>query len=47
MLKETGHDLSQDLMQNSRHRARFKPSETPVDFWEMDFIDERDADQKR
>jgi DNA repair protein endonuclease SAE2/CtIP C-terminus len=26
-----------------RHRARFAQSETPVDFWELDFIDERDA----
>jgi DNA repair protein endonuclease SAE2/CtIP C-terminus len=26
-----------------RHRARFAQSETPDDFWELDFIDERDA----
>ena len=24
-----------------RHRARFAPSSTPTDFWELDFIDER------
>jgi hypothetical protein len=28
-------------LQNSRHRARFTPPETPVDFWEIDFIDEQ------
>ncbi len=27
----------------SRHRARYSPPQTPVDFWELDFIDERKA----
>jgi hypothetical protein len=47
MLKETGHEFSQDPLENSRHRSRFQPSETPVDFWELDFIDERDAARKK
>lgn len=46
-LKATGHDVAysqgQGAVQYSRHRARHSPSETPVDFWELDFIDERDA----
>ena len=29
------------VLQHSRHRARFTPPETPVDFWELDFIDEK------
>jgi hypothetical protein len=46
-LKDTGHEFSQDPLQFSRHRSRFEPTETPVDFWELDFIDERNADLER
>ena len=46
-LKVTGHEFSQDPIHFSRHRSRFAPSETPVDFWELDFIDERDAERQR
>lgn len=42
MLKDTGHDFSQDPIKNSRHRSRFPDPETPIDFWEMSFIDERE-----
>jgi hypothetical protein len=38
-----------ELLQHSRHRAQFSPSETPQDFWVVDFIDEiekeREAEQ--
>jgi hypothetical protein len=48
MLQSTGHNLSQDPLQNSRHRSRFATSETPQDFWELDFIDElRDEERKK
>lgn len=36
-----------ELMCASRHRHRFTPPETPEDFWELSFIDERDARLKR
>ncbi|GAX21035.1 hypothetical protein FisN_1Lh293 [Fistulifera solaris] len=44
-LKNTGHDFSQDPLSFSRHRSRFQPHESPVDFWEMSFVDERKARQ--
>ena len=28
---------------HGRHRARYQPNETPTDFWELDFLDEREA----
>lgn len=45
-LRKSGHEFSQSeppnqYLQHSRHRARFTPPETPVDFWEIDFIDEK------
>ena len=42
-LHRSGHDFSQDvgLMEYSRHRAQFTPPETPADFWEIDFTDEK------
>jgi hypothetical protein len=44
-LRRSGHEFSQDFgeMEHSRHRARFTPPETPADFWEIDFIDEKRA----
>ena len=48
MLKDTGHEFSQEpLQQFGRHRARFAPSETPADFWELDFIDELNAEREK
>ena len=44
-LKRTGHEFSQDPLAFSRHRSRFQPHESPVDFWEMSFVDERKARQ--
>ncbi|GAX12360.1 hypothetical protein FisN_1Hh293 [Fistulifera solaris] len=44
-LKNTGHEFSQDPLSFSRHRSRFQPHESPVDFWEMSFVDERKARQ--
>lgn len=45
-LRATGHDIDQlkpqQQLQFSRHRAKHRPTETPVDFWELDFADERD-----
>ena len=43
VLRRSGDNLvnSQNTIQFSRHRARFTPPETPADFWELDFIDER------
>jgi hypothetical protein len=35
------------LLCNSRHRARFTPPQTPDDFWELSFIDERDAKRRK
>ena len=35
------------LLCNSRHRARFTPPQTPEDFWELSFVDERDAKRRR
>ena len=32
-----------ETMCASRHRHRFTPPDTPPDFWELSFIDERDA----
>lgn len=46
-LKKTGHEFSQDPVAFSRHRSRFRPPETPEDFWEMSFVDERKARQLR
>jgi DNA repair protein endonuclease SAE2/CtIP C-terminus len=50
-LRKTGHDVAEfndssndaAVQQFGRHKARFANSETPVDFWELDFIDERPA----
>jgi hypothetical protein len=36
-----GSSNNNPYLQHSRHRARFTPPETPVDFWELDFIDEK------
>lgn len=48
ILRETGHDLSQDPMEAfGRHRAQYAPPETPADFWELDFIDERKEEQQK
>ena len=33
-------DREKLIQQNSRHRARDSPPQTPVDFWEMSFVDE-------
>ena len=45
VLRKTGHEVPEDVenptAQFGRHRARFAPSETPVDFWELDFVDEQ------
>lgn len=48
ILREQGHDLSQtnEPLQYSRHRASFTPPETPADFWELDFIDEKRQREK-
>eukprot|EP00977_Amphora_coffeiformis_P020625 scaffold8374_cov175-Amphora_coffeaeformis.AAC.64 len=48
-MRRNGHEFSQDvgLMEHSRHRARFAPSETPADFWELDFLDEKRNANKR
>jgi DNA repair protein endonuclease SAE2/CtIP C-terminus len=37
------NDIRDGNVSFGRHRARFAQTETPVDFWELDFIDERDA----
>jgi hypothetical protein len=50
-LRKTGHDVAEfndtsndtAVQQFGRHKARFVDTETPVDFWELDFIDERPA----
>jgi hypothetical protein len=36
-----GSSNNNPYLQHSRHRARFTPPETPADFWELDFIDEK------
>ncbi len=36
-----------ELMCASRHRHRFTPPDTPPDFWELSFVDERDARQQQ
>lgn len=36
-----GSSNNDPYLQHSRHRARFTPPETPADFWELDFIDEK------
>ena len=43
VLRRTGDHLvnSQSTLQFSRHRTRFTPPETPADFWELEFIDEK------
>ena len=35
------------LLCHSRHRSRFTPPQTPEDFWELSFIDERDAKRRK
>jgi hypothetical protein len=44
VLRKTGHevDFSQGIMQHGRHRNRYRPPDTPEDFWELDFLDEKD-----
>lgn len=36
-----------ELMCASRHRHRFTPPDTPADFWELSFVDERNARQQQ
>jgi DNA repair protein endonuclease SAE2/CtIP C-terminus len=47
-LRKTGHEFEKfdAPIDYSRHRSRFTPPETPDDFWEIDFIDEKRAADK-
>lgn len=47
-MRRNGHFFSQDigLMEHGRHRAQFAPTETPADFWEVDFLDEKRGAEK-
>lgn len=45
VLQDTGHDIV--VEDAGRHRNRFAPSETPEDFWELDFIDELKEQRKQ
>ncbi|KAL7557406.1 hypothetical protein ACA910_009111 [Epithemia clementina (nom. ined.)] len=49
VLRRSGDHLvnSQSTVQFSRHRTRFTPPETPEDFWEIDFIDEKRKKQQQ
>ena len=42
-MRRAGHEFSHEMvtMEHSRHRARFAPPETPDDFWDIDFTDEK------
>jgi hypothetical protein len=40
-IHRNGHEFSQNPVEHTRHRAQYAPPETPENFWEMDFVDEK------